>query len=355
MSSFCRHLGIGTVTKLKRFYFLIHGFCYTEMTRGAEAIDPKLLPYLLREETCAKKWRARLFQFAATDALVVIPTHPGLGESLKEYLKLAELLLGDRVFVLDCPDALSPAFWQQGDDFNCQIVAELQGAFVQQQLRCNNEEMVTHLHCLACARQFKQLLTERGYSFDAATVLGKAWGASFEGCVTKYTNTLRYLLGLANPIAINFNLTVPDAPFLLNIFRFTWIEQPNGTRLYVFKIGKEGIALFTTTSHSMADEPLFVVLPAELSNATILSKQGIQLWPEPELYELITAPPEYREPAQELVTLDGDKLKVPVSSGFVYRLAKAPAYIFPPEGVGYWEFVWLLRQEKSDRCCGNLM
>jgi hypothetical protein len=327
---------------LTRLYFLIHGFCYAEMTRGTAPVDARLRPYLERERRCAEHWRERLTRFTGTDALVVVPTHPACGDTLNAYLEYAKSLLGDRLFLLDCPDAHSPDFWDQGDDFGRDILRELQPAFVQHPAIWNREEVETHLHCLACHRQLSGLLQERGYVIDTPTALGKAWGASFEGCVTKYTVTFRHLLGLAVPIGINFNLTVPDAAFLLNTFHFEWVELTENLRVYLFHAPDGPIALYCATSHSLADSPASIALPPELSGATVLSKQGTRLWPQPEVYQLTSAPPEYFEPAQQVVNLEDGCLRIPVSSGFVYRLAKAPAYVFAPEGMGRWELVrWL--------------
>jgi hypothetical protein len=48
---------------------------------------------------------------------------------------------------------------------------------------------------------------------------------------------------------------------------------------------------------------------------------------------MLPAPTGYGEPPQQVVTKRGDLLHVPVSAGLVYRLAKAPAYLFLPAGL----------------------
>lgn len=329
------------VRTLKKLHFLIHGFCYAEMACGrvpGTLGDPAAC-YLERENKCAERWRSELNGFASTEGLVIIPWPGNSLGPLLAYHALAVSTLGDRCFILDCPDCLASQFWSEQDkDFRHAILAELQAAFVQQNLKCNKEELVTDLHCLACSRRLEILFRERGYSLDRTSVVADSWGASFDGCVTKYTLTLRRMLGLSNIIEINYGLTVPDASFLVNIMEGECILVAGGLRLFIFRDGGQLIALFTLTAHSLADRPVHVKLPIAAARYTVRSKQGIRLWPNPETYMLPAAPLEYREPAQQLVRSERGVLYVPVSAGFGYRLAKAPAYLFAPTQMPYTEF-----------------
>jgi hypothetical protein len=215
---------------------------------------------------------------------------------------------------------------------------------VSQNLTCNKEEFDTDLHCLASAHLLKKELRERGYEIDPAGLSTEGWGASFDGCVTKYSITVRRLLGLAQPTSIDFALTVPDAAFLLDNENSQYLALENGLQLTTFKQTGQLIALYTLSSHSLAHRPTFVKLPLGLAKATIKSKQGTRLWPDPETYQVRSAPPEYQESSQQLVREDGGRIVLPASTGFVYRLAKAPAYIFAPTGMTEAEFSALLVQ-----------
>lgn len=333
--------------KLKQLYFLIHGLCYAEMLYGHGAESEQRLglkAYTDREDNCAEQWRARLTHLGADEALVIIPVADPRGPA-HDFNVFASETLGDRCFILECPDGSQPEFWSQGDGaFRESILHELQGAFVQQNLQCNKEEFDTDLHCLACCYLFKTLLHERGCELDPATLLTEGWGASFDGCVTKYSITMRRLLQLAQATCINYALTVPDASFLLDVPDARCIALNNDLMVWVFKKENRLLALFTRATHSLADKPTSVRLPPGLELVTVKSKQGTRLWPTPERYQVPGAPPEYWEPAQELVHLRDNRLSLPVSSGFVYRLAKAPAYIFAPPAMPEEEFSELLAQ-----------
>lgn len=331
---------------LSRIHFLIHGFCYAGMAAGRprDALDDRFRRYLAREDGCAERWRARLAAMGATEGLAIVPWAGHTTGPAGDFYAAARAQLGDRFFMLDAVDIYAPQFWSRDDaGFREAILQELAAACVGQQLNYNQEELATDLHSLACVRQFHGLLHERGLAFDPGTAAAEAWGASFDGCVTKYSVTLRRLLGLAHPIAVNWPLTVPDAFFLLDAGTWEAVLLAEGLRLFLFRAGTASLALYTVTAHALSDGPLQVRLPAALTGVTVRSKQGTRLWPQPERYELLTAPLAFREPPQEVVQAAGGGLRVPVSAGFVYRLAKAPAYIFAPAGMGQEEFATALR------------
>lgn len=333
------------MVKLDKIHFLIHGFCYAGITSGMAADDrswTRLRPYLERENGVAARWHERMDSFGPNDALIIIPWPHG--EAVAEFNSVATKVLGERCFILDHPGPEAAEFWTADDSgLREALHKEFRDAYLGQQFGCNREELDTTLHCVACVRQLQSLLWERGYRIDGSTAAA-GWGASFEGCVLKYTVTLRRILHLVHPIDIDFSLTVPDATFLLDAVGSESVELANDLRLFLFETSRGAIALFTTSIHSLADRPLWVSLPRELSEAVVKSKQGIRLWPQPESYDL-AADPQYAEPHQVLVRRVEGCPCVPVTSGFVYRLAKAPAYIFAPPGASYPHFRELLLED----------
>ena len=320
--------------QLTQLTFLVHAFCYACWESGGKAwaADDPRRPFLAREQRCAAAWSAGLAALPADAALVVVPgsqTGPA-----GAFYAAARAALGDRLFLLDSPDCHAPAFWTAGDAAHRQALADdVAAALVGQQMDWNKEELHTGLHSHACARQFATLLAARGYTCLPATVAATAWGASFDGCVTKYTLYLRRLLGLARPIEIVPELTVPDAAFLLDTTGGETVWLANGLRLFLFTVGGQTVGLYTFGGHTLAAPPACVTLPVAPDVLTVRSKQGTRLWPNPEIYELPAAPLGYREPPQVVVRHAAGRLHVPVSAGLVYRLAKAPAYVFAPPAM----------------------
>ncbi len=321
---------------IDRITFLIHGFCWTCRDWGPSAED-RFRPYLTREQLCVKGWRSRLKAFSESEALVVIPG--GQGGEAGEFYADAASALGDRLFMLDCADCLQPHFWADGNsEYYMNLVREVKAAFVHQQFEWNQEELHTALHCRACCTQFEELLTQRRYYTDPLTVSAEAWGASFDGCVMKYTLNLRRMLGWAGVIDINYPLTVPDAPFLLDTQACECVMLADGLRLFLLEKDRQIVGLYTFTAHSLSDQPAYVKLPGAPKTLTVKSKQGLRLWPEPEPYVFLVPPPlGCFEPSQMVARADDEGLQVPVSAGYVYRLAKAPAYVFFPPEMAYPE------------------
>jgi hypothetical protein len=316
--------------KLRQISFMIHPFCYS----WAEGGDAWAQPYLAREKACARRWYERLGTFPEDAALAIIPasrTGP-----TADYHAAACNVLGDRCFLLDAPDCHAPQFWSDGDP-DGGLLHEIRMALVGQRMAWNKEELYDALHAYACCRQFCTLLGERGLTFDRHTVAAEAWGESFDGCVTKYSLTLRRALGLSRTVAIDFNLSVPDARFLLDASLRDGVLLRDGIRLFIFDSDNQWIGLYTLTEHSLADEPTYVTLPAHPTPLTVRSKQGLRLWPQPEDYVLRDVPAGYHEPPQSVVTLLANTLRVPASAGVAYRLAKAPVYVFLPREMSYAE------------------
>ena len=325
--------GRSTVKRLDKIYFLVHGFCYAEMMRKMDAreITPLLEQYLDREKGCAEKWRSRLRALSPTEGLAVFPFSGAPDGPAAAFLDLAVSNLGDRCFIVTGATDRAPKT-------NGIPRAQATSAEDEATNLWNKEERDMALHSQACSRQFNNMLADRGYAFDPATVAGEAWGASFDGCVTKYTVTLRRMLKLDKNIDINFGLTVPDAAFLLKAADVECVPMDHGVRLFLFKIDRQFVALYTFTTHVVGDRAAWMTLRCDPKQMTVKSKQGIRLWPQPEAYVLQNVPPDSAEPPQQVVKFQDGQLYVPVNAGFVYRLAKAPAYVFAPPGMSYDEF-----------------
>lgn len=321
--------------KLSKLIFLIHPFTYAEL-HHRESNHPdreKHRPFLERESRCAEQWRERIRSLASVHGLCIMTGQPGAGGPLADYITFARSLLGDRCFVLDAPYPTEPSFWKEPyRPDNAGLIAEIEGAFTQQASRWNKEELTGALLSLACCRQLRLLLGQRMMELDAA-LAAESWGESFEGCALKFSLCFRRLLGIRLPIPVVADLTVPDFARLVDARCVETITRDDGLRCFLFEAGAQLVALFTTTSGSLADPPHAVKLRVAPGAVTVLSKQGIRLWPEPEPYHLPQAPLGYAEPVQQVVRADGDALIVPVTSGYVWRLAKAPAYVVAATGT----------------------
>lgn len=312
------------MNELAGLTLLIHGFVYEYLAAQAPARAESLAAYLHRERQCQARWRDALEQFQDHAALLVVPIGGAQPPAATSFYEEAARRLGTRFFLLDAGDARQAEFWREDSAF---LAADLAALCQGQGWAWNKEELDTWLHCRACWRQFRKLLAARGLRV-APSVETAAWGASFDGCVTKYSLYLANMLGLEEPVRILAEDCVPDYAPLLGA---TTSETLNVAGQRIFTFVKEGrcLALPVFARHRLGDPPaaLELALPpgSELRN-----KQGRRLWPDPEPNDLPTAPPGFYEPAQPLVQATAAGIRIPLAAGLVYRLAKAPAYLHAP-------------------------
>ncbi len=325
-------------------HFLIHGFCYAEMA-AAGGLPGHLLPFLEREMRCARAWRSAVGGLGPDDLLAVVPWPGPSRGPVRDFVSLAASALGDRFLLLDAADDGHGALGRAAKaGIDPAILRAFAPSPADYDAALNREELDTGLHCAALAGQFLALLAERGHRIDPGSVASSAWGASFDGCVTKYSLYLRRLLGWARPVAIAFDLTVPDAHFALGAHQVEVVAVDEHLRAHILQVSDQYLGLFTDTGNSLHSPAAAVRVPLDPDGTVVLSKQGIRLWPAPEVYVLRDVPAGYEEEPQTVVAASGDCLVVPVSAGLVYRLARAPAYLLPSPGVSLDAFRARLRQ-----------
>jgi hypothetical protein len=271
---------------------------------------------------------------SAAEGLAIIPW-PGVRHGPADQLNaLATAALGDRCFVLDADGDSGQALRRAtAAGVDPDVLAGFASAAAGRDAGQNREELDTGYHALAAAAQLLALVSERGYAIDPGALLTEAWGASFEGCVTKYSLYLRHALRLGPAVPIPYALTVPDARFLVAATEAGGATIGDRLRVFIFEVGGQLAGLFTATTNSLKDSAARVWVPLEPGAVTVLSKQGIRLWPRPESYRLERVPSGYREAPQQVVQQQDGGLVLPVSAGLVYRLARSPAFVFAPRGL----------------------
>ncbi|MDA1141123.1 MAG: hypothetical protein O3B01_21355 [Planctomycetota bacterium] len=325
---------------LNRLVFLIHPFCYAGVKR-----DEPAWQFARREQKCAEFWLNEARELGNDAALVLIPSRINGHPLTEKFVEDLDAAIGSRCIPLRCPYPSTPGFWDIVAQETEEVVGDLRGAFLTQQESWSREELSTGLHCRGCVAMLVGELKSRNLALEPGTLIAEAWGESFDGCVTKYSLNIRRLLGLANVIEIDFQRSVPDASFLLEAELVGRFELGADLRLFQFIIGGgKPAALFVRTSESPGDPAMRVHVPIDPGRVSVTTKQCGRLWPLP--VEDRTPWPKTgpRESPQELVQSADGGMIVPVSSGMVYRLAKAPAYIMAEDGMPEDEFFGQLRQ-----------
>ena len=334
--------------KIKRLNFLIHGFCYSEMTRGKWSDEESVSGYLDREELVSGRWRGAVRDMPGDSGLALIPWGHGPEGPAADFERYAAEVLKERFFLLDVPMLTEEEFWNMAIRDPNGLLGELRSAYIGQRHGWNLEELDTAVHSLTAIREMERMMDERGMTFDPGKIRGEAWGAAFEGCVMKYIGNVNRILGLSRPIEVNYDMGVPDAGFILGVERWERVEMEGSLRLFIFETGNGLLALYYTTVQGM-DHPAFRVdVPLDPGTTRVIDKLGNRLWPGRPLGRPPRMEMGYYEPKQKLVEAVEGHLRVPVNGGLVYRRAKAPAYIVPGDGISWGEFREALLQGRMD-------
>ncbi|MCK5733783.1 MAG: hypothetical protein KAI38_06325 [Candidatus Latescibacteria bacterium] len=298
---------------IDKLVFLIHPLCYAGCEDEGRCPMPEasFRAYVEYERTILPKWIEGLSQLAPNEALVLLPI--GRTKSQRALEEGAQEVLGARCVVVRAAPSVSGAFLPGLDDaFKTGVAEDLMAAFQARGYEWRAQDMKVAVFSRAYAREIESAFIERGLAFDPKTVRAEAWGESFEGCVTKWSNGMGTYLRLSNPIEKKFEMTVPDAPFILCSNFVECVPLANEVRLFLFEgSDMRPIGVFLKASHRVWDRLLSVHLPADPEVFEVQKKMGGTLWP-----------------AEDSGTTSEEIVKVPVYGG---SYSDEPTYIFGKE------------------------
>lgn len=313
---------------LSQLILITHPMAYHQFAAQAWA-----RPWIAAERRAATRWYDACAKLPGDAAMATVGCYKANPADMESVCVRAREILGDRAIALQEPEYLHPDHWQGlSRDDEAAMFEDLRIALLRQGEAWNKEEMETLFHSRACVRRLRSELAGRGMRIDTNTRL-LGWGVEFEGCTAKYALAFRELLGLASPPELDLTMCVPGARFMLTAKSPERIALPIGVTLYLADTRRGPAALFLDDLGTLRHAARRLRLPITLVDVTVRTKQNSRLWPEPQLDRRRVGPPGYHELSQSLVTRDDAGITVPVCSGMVYRLAKAPAYTFAPPGM----------------------
>ena len=317
-----------TMKTLSQLILITHPMAYHQL-----AAQKWARPWIAAEQRAAKRWYAACAKLPVNAAVAIVGCYKANPADMESVCAKMREVLGDRTVVLQEPEYLHPDHWQGlSREDEAARFDDLRLALLNQRDAWNKEEMETFFHSRRCVRRLCNELESRGMSIDASTRL-LGWGVEFEGCTAKYALALRELLGLASPPELDLTMCVPGARFMLAARSPERIALPIGVTIYLADTRHGPAALFLDDLGTLRHAARRVRLPLALAAGVVRTKQNGRLWPEPQVDRRKPGPPGCHEMMQKLVTCDDAGLVVPVCSGMVYRLAKAPAYLFAPPGM----------------------
>ncbi len=118
-------------------------------------------------------------------------------------------------------------------------------------------------------------------AFDPATCKTVIWGQSFEGCAAGFGSAIASGLGLKTCTQFSYEMSAPDAPFLLNAWFVQNVPVPDSdVQAYLFDLDDGRCAAFfrsCLTPQWLDHRPIELRLDADMF--TVLTKQGDLVWP----------------------------------------------------------------------------
>jgi hypothetical protein len=258
---------------IRKICFLIHPLLYVDHS------DDQLKGYYEYEKALEARWRKAIAKMGPDEALILWPITKST--RVDELVQYAKTTLGVRRIMM--PRSKD---WYGGGKLDQQQLAGIGQDLVDAMLARGEtwpvDEMSQALTSWTYAKNIQTAFREQGLSFEPATVQSEAWGESFDGCVGKWSSFLARYLGFGNPVEVKFELSIPDARFLLDIEFLESIPLQKNVRLYLWRIRDGRLAGFYLAGlQRVADRTLYVALASsaiDLSRLEVQEKSGGKIW-----------------------------------------------------------------------------
>lgn len=229
---------------LERIVFLVHPNCY--LAASPDGRDERLRPYWERERRVEVEWKRGIDNLGEAEFLVLFSTHAGDAQHPVGVLaRYAEGRLGARFLAVTSSGRFDDASFK------------------------------------AWTNEITKALKQKGLTYDPETVRCEAWGESFDGCVAGFSAFLTGTLGLAAPIEVLFDLTVPDMPFLVAARLVDRVRLPDKQlRLFLFEDAQRPpIGLFMPEVCKDGMKAYQIAVRADPARLHVYTKQGQRIEP----------------------------------------------------------------------------
>jgi len=247
-------------TEIDQFVILVHPCCY-------EALKyPLTDPYRALEEEARQRWLRAIPTLPKSTFVVQMDYSP-----IPSVNQLHKAMVG-----------------QLGAGHVTRVPVRVVGSSTPDPLKEFYEEI---------KQQINQQMAAEGLTFDPATAKTVIWGESFEGCAAGYGSAIASYLGMKTPTRFDYNMSVPDAPFLLKAAFLQTVSVPaSDVEAYLFDLNDGRLAaLFRSTLTPQWLDNRNIKLQLDPTIFSVITKQGAAVWPP-------DAPPtEVKEPALSTV------------------------------------------------------
>ena len=262
---------------VERIIVMVHPAIYSA-SKWKPGFAAKHLDYIEYEEEVEGRWLEAMERTTDREVLVACsPATEELGDSIRS-------TMGHRGIVVQDNIINRRNLWKSllGDEARLGLGRDLMAMFWRNGYSWDSGPMVQPVIARGWAERIRVELNERNLAFDPGSVRAEGWGESFEGCVANYTRYLGRYLGLANPIEVEFEMTVPDARFLLDAKFLERIQLPDDLRLYLWRLADGRLAgWYHRAFASIGDGSLYSIFEVGDMRVEVRGKRELY-WPSRE-------------------------------------------------------------------------
>lgn len=273
---------------IDKIYFMVHPITYAEpyekiLSQRPDLDERHLKWFWEREREVRPKQDALIRNLGEHEALVLYPIGPKAIMSQIE--AFARCRLGSRCIVLPTGRSILGSIgrgaWAHIEE---KIKAEIADDIARMVARYMYDWQSREVKTIILSRLYADYIT-RGFhdanlQFDPQKVKAEAFGESFDGCVTTWTNMTASYLGLANPVEKNYELSVPDLAFLMTADFVERISLGNHISLYLWEDADGApIGLFAKGSYRSFDPRFFAVFPLDGWHVSVKTSLDREVWP----------------------------------------------------------------------------
>lgn len=221
------------MTRVQRLTFLVHPGCYAPGLARPDRLSPAVWArYQAGEQAALQRWYQAIEAMDETDAMVY---HPCYASALTEaLLQAAQDRLGPRLVTVrgrevSHPDGIPPATLAA-------LAPEITAAFRRRApYSWSGHDLRMAIFSRHYAADLVAALRQHEVELDLARLELRAWGESFEGCVTTWTTMVPPYLGTPARVEIAYEMTVPDTAWLLDCTYVGRWPLADNTALYLFR------------------------------------------------------------------------------------------------------------------------
>lgn len=264
--------------EIERITFLVHPYCYAESLGNPTSMpETTWRAYHEHENAVAARWYETMDRMDERDVVVYHPCYQSAEE--KALAEHGRQQLGDRFLTvkgraIGHPQGFTP-------ETLAALAPEIDEAFrVRGKYTWYAHDLRIAVFSYHYAQDILKLCAERGLRFQPEHVTLKAFGESFEGCVTTWSTMVSVYLDILSRVEIPYEMAVPDTFFLLESRYVKRVSMPHDVALYLF-INSENqpIAYYKRERVRLADPTYYTRLGVDAGGLSVRTKLGETLLP----------------------------------------------------------------------------